>query len=117
MVNAGGALAADAVFAAPGEPVLGARPGPVFAGRPARPAEPVERLEHTRIVDLALVRLGARRHRGDLHVADQRLVRLEAPDEIAADDLHMIKIELDLHIRPPDLGADFGGLLDPLEEI
>ena len=42
---------------------------------------------------------------------------LEPPDQIAADDLHMIEIELDAHIRPADLGDDVGGMLGPVEEI
>ena len=91
--------------------------GLVFAGGPARPAEPVERGKHRRIIDLALIGLGARRNRGDLHMADQRQVLLEAGDEIAADDLHMVEIVLDFHIGLADLGDDVGGLLDAAEKI
>ena len=63
-------------------------------------AEPVERREDRRVVDLAFVRLVPRRNGRDLHMADQRQVLFEPADEIAADDLRMIEIELDAQIRP-----------------
>src|SRR5579883_53902 len=62
--------AAEAVALAPAEAVLGARARLVLAADPARIAEPIERVEHRRVAHLALVRLRARRHRGDLHMAD-----------------------------------------------
>ena len=71
---------------------------PVFAANEASITEPIERRENLRIIDLAFVRLMARRNRGDLRMANQRQMRFEAPDEIAADDLHVIEIELDAHV-------------------
>ena len=44
---------------------------------PAGVAEPVERRENRAIGDLAFVRLGAARHRGDLHMADVGQVPFE----------------------------------------
>src|SRR5262249_13137819 len=55
---------------APSGAVLGTPAGLVLAADPALVAEPVERVEHRRKIYLALVRLGARGHGGDLHVAD-----------------------------------------------
>ena len=54
---------------------------------------------------------------GDLHVADQRQVFFEAADEIAADDLGVIEIELDAHIFPFNLGDDVGGVLGAVQVI
>src|SRR5581483_3115189 len=78
----------------PAETILGACARPVFAGDPIGPAEPVERLEDLRMMDFALVRLVARRHRSDLDVTDQRLVLLEAADQMPLHDLHVIEVEL-----------------------
>src|SRR5713226_2877190 len=50
-------------------------------------------------------------------MTNDRKIFLEPPDEIAADDLAVIEIELDAHIRPLDLGDDVGCLLDTGEEI
>ena len=50
-------------------------------------------------------------------MADERQVCFEAPDEIAAEDLCVIKIELNAQIGAADLGDDIGGLLDAIEEI
>ena len=38
-------------------------------------------------------------------------------EQVAADDLHMIEIELDSHVRHPGLGDDVGGVLDVIEKI
>src|SRR5581483_12429146 len=100
----------------PAEAVLGAAARAVLAGGPARPAQPVQRLEHAGIVDLALVGLAARRHCGDLNMTDQRQVLFEAGDQVPADDLDMIEIELDLHIGPADSRNEIGGMLDAREE-
>jgi hypothetical protein len=77
----------------------------------------IECREDLRKVHLALIGLAARRHRRDLHVANERKKLFESPDEIAADDLGMIEIELDAHICPIDLGDDVGRMLDAGEEI
>ncbi len=50
-------------------------------------------------------------------MADERQMLLESPDEIAADDLGVIEVELDAHVRPLHLGDDVGRLLDAGEEI
>ena len=42
---------------------------------------------------------------------------LEALEQIAADDLHVIEIELDAHVRRADLADDVGGVLDAAEKI
>src|SRR5262249_33168709 len=102
---------------APAEAVLGPAAWLVLAADPARIAEPVQCVEYRRIVDLALVRLGPRGYGRDLHVPDQREEFLETGEHVAADDLHVIEVELDLHVRPPDLGDEIGRLLDPADEI
>src|ERR1700685_1865757 len=107
----------DAVFFCPAEPVFGAPAWLVFAADPARIAGAVDRFEHGGIIDLAFVGLAAGRHRGDLHVADDGEELFEALEQIAADDLHVIKIELDAHIGRADLGDDIGGMLDAAQEI
>jgi hypothetical protein len=76
----------DAIRPCPGKPLLGACARTIFAADEAGVAEPIERRENCRIVDFALIGLAPLRHRSDLHVADQRQVRLEAairsPDTI-----------------------------------
>src|SRR5690349_962133 len=62
----------QAVAATPAETILGLAARLVFAADPAGIAEPIERIEHRGKIDLAVVRLGARRHGGDLHVANHR---------------------------------------------
>ncbi len=59
----------------------------------------------------------ARRHRGALQVTDQRQILLEPVEDVAADDLHMIEIELDAHVGLADLADDVGGVLDVVEEV
>src|SRR5229473_8261971 len=91
------------ILTSPAQSVLRPPARLVLAADPAGVAEPVERVEHGRVVDLSFVRLGARRHRRDLHVADDREKPFEAGEQIAADNLHVIEVELDLDVRPPDL--------------
>ena len=50
-------------------------------------------------------------------MADQGKMFLEAADEIAADDLRVIEVELHAHVRPLHLGDDVGRLLGAGEEI
>src|SRR6516225_4929800 len=70
-----------------------ARPRLIFATDKARIAEPVHRREYRGIIQFAFVGLRRRRYRGNLRVTDQRKKFLETLDEIAADDLDVIKIE------------------------
>jgi hypothetical protein len=53
----------------------------------------------------------------DLHVTDERQVRFEAADEVTADDLHVIEVELNAHVRRADPLDDVGSVLDAAEEI
>src|ERR1700678_4385332 len=85
----------DPVGPRPGQPLLRAGAGAVFATHKTRVAQPVDDRENLGVIDLALVRLLPRRHGRDLDMTDERQMALEAADEIAADNLHMIKIELD----------------------
>src|SRR5262249_20400331 len=110
-------LFAQAVGLPPPQPVLGAAARLVFATDPAGIADPVERRVDRRIIDLALVGFLAARHRGDLHVTDHREKLFDAGDEIALGDLHVIAVELQAHVFPPDLGDHVGGVLDAREEI
>ena len=50
-------------------------------------------------------------------MADDRQVFLEPVEQIAADDLRMVEIELDAQVRLAGLGDDVGGVLDAVEEI
>src|SRR5262249_4555258 len=95
-------LRSDSEFARPAEPILGAAGRAVFATDPVAVADPIEGREDRGIVDLALVGLVARGHGSDLHVRDHREMLLEARDQVTADDLRMVEIELDANIRPPD---------------
>src|SRR5258707_4102326 len=47
----------------------------------------------------------------------QRQELLEARQQVAADDLDVIEIELDAHVRPVDLGDQVRRLLDPADEV
>jgi hypothetical protein len=105
------------VGARPAEAVFGACPGLIFAADKACIAEPVHRREYRRIIDFAFVGLGACRHGGDLRVTDHGKEFSETLDKIAADDLDMIKIELDAQVRRADLTDDVGGMLDVPEKI
>src|SRR5439155_5772541 len=107
----------DPIRTRPAQAVLGTRARSVFAADPFAVADAIERREDLRIVHLAFVGLAARGNTGDLHMPDNRKVLLEPSDEIAADDLDVIEIELNAHIRPLHLGDDVGCLLDAAEEI
>ncbi len=48
---------------------------------------------------------------------DHRQIFLQPVDQIAADDLHMIEIELHAQVGLADLGDDIGGMLDLVEKI
>ena len=50
-------------------------------------------------------------------MADDLPVLLKSPDQIAADDLHVIEIVLQPQVRPVDLGDHIGGVLHPVEKI
>src|SRR5258708_39524594 len=92
-----------AVSFGPAEAVLGARPRLIFAADKAVITQSIERREYRRVIDFAVVRFAARRHRGDLDMADQGTEFFEAPDQVAADNLHVIKIELDAQVGRADL--------------
>src|SRR5437879_4498003 len=107
----------DPITACPAQAVFGSAARAVFAANPALVTETIEQCEDFGIIDLALVRLVPRRHRRDLHVSDQRQMLFESPDEIAADDLRVIEVELNAQVRPLHLGDDVGRLLGAGEEI
>src|SRR5262249_39062837 len=88
------------VTAHPRKSVFGAAARLILGGDPTAIPHGIECGPDRRIIDLALVRLGTRRHGGDLHVADQRQMALDAPDQVALHDLHVIAVELDLDVRP-----------------
>src|SRR5215211_1725184 len=105
------------VSTSPAEPILRAPTWPILRADPALVAKAIDHREYGRIIHLALVWLVPRRGRGNLHVANERKVLFEAVDEIAADNLRVIKIELDAQVRPLHLGNDCGGVLGAGEEI
>ena len=77
----------------------------------------VEHGEDRRIVHLALVGFGPRRHRRDLDMADDREVALETLDEVAAFDLRVIEVELYPDIVSPRCRDNGGGLLGAADEV
>src|SRR5690242_20447184 len=103
----------DPIVAGPTEPGFGRAAWPVFAADPAAVTDAVERGKYRGIVHFAFVWLVPRWYRRDLHMADHGHVLFEARDEITADDLGMIEVELDAHVRPLHLGDDVGGVLGP----
>src|SRR5712691_4257382 len=105
------------ICARPAQAVLGLCARPIFAADPAAVAGAVEGREDLGIIDLALVRLVARGHRGDLHVRDMGQMLLEPSDQVAADDLGVIEVELDAQVRVFYLRDDVGRLLGAGEEI
>ena len=50
-------------------------------------------------------------------MADDGHEFLQPADDVAADDLHVIEIELHADVRLAGLGDDVGGVLDAVEEI
>src|ERR1700722_18317626 len=87
----------------PGEPFDGAGARIVFASDSAVVAKPVELREQEGEVELLAVRLVSRWDGCDLDVADDRLQRAERHRHIAVQDLPVIDIELQLHVRLPKL--------------
>ena len=77
----------------------------------------VEHGEDGRKVHLAFVGLRPRRHRGDLDVADDRMMPFEPPCQVAQLDLHMIEIKLHAHIVTADRRYEGGGLIGIMHEI
>ncbi len=74
-------------------------PGPVRSGRYSQPTQPayprpVQLPEDERIVHFSGVRFVAVGHAGNLHVADLRHVLREVPNQVTADDLQVIEVEL-----------------------
>src|ERR1035441_9090333 len=88
-----------AIGLGPAQAILGTTAWPVFGADPTPVAEPVHRLEYIAVIDLALVRLVAGGNRGALQMADHRQVLLQAMEQIAADNLHMVEIELHAQVR------------------
>ncbi len=70
-----------------------------------------------RIMDLAFVRLVARGHCGDLHMADQRQIFFEALDQITPHDLQVIAIKLDADVDRADRVDDVRRMVEVTEEI
>src|SRR5262245_36349511 len=101
---------ANAERVRPSQAVLGACARAIFAADPAVVADAVKHRENLRIAYLSLVRLMPRGDRGDLHVPDQGEMFFEAPDQIAAHDLRMKKIELNAHVWPLHLGNNIGSV-------
>ena len=92
-------------------------PGPYSA--PTQPFQPIASIASKiiGIVQLALVRRQPRRGAGELHVPDQREMRLHALEHVTLHHLHMIEVVHDLQVRLADLGDDVGDVLDVRDEI
>src|SRR6185295_5905864 len=106
-----------AVLPRPAEAVLGTGARSIFGADPALVPEFVHGLEYGRVVDLALIRLVPGWHRCALQVSNQGKESLEAVDQIAADDLYVIEIELHADIGLRGFFNDGSGVLDMIEKI
>src|SRR4029079_3754558 len=84
----------DPVGPGPAETILGAPARLVFGRNPARLAPRLHGRESGRMVTLALVGFGARRHRRDLHMPDPRQVVFEAAQDVSGHDLLSVKHSL-----------------------
>src|SRR6185295_15625386 len=106
-----------AVLPRPAEAVLGTGARSIFGADPALVPEFVHGLEYGRVVDLALIRLVPGWHRCALQVSNQGKESLEAVDQIAADDLYVIEIELHADIGLRGFFNDGSSVLDVIEKI
>src|SRR5581483_3640360 len=84
------------IFREPAETVGGLAARIVFATDEAGVAEPVDLLEHERIIQLLAVGLVARGNAGDLHMTDDRDHRAQVHRDVAMNDLAVIDVELQL---------------------
>src|SRR5262245_55655113 len=106
-----------AVHARPAEAILRAAARAIFGADPTPIAEFVHRFEYGGVIDLPLVRLMTRRHRRTLQMANHRKKFLETMDQVTADDLHVIEIELHADIWLADLCDNSGRVLHMIEKI
>src|SRR5258705_5421821 len=84
----------------------------VLAADPALIADLVEQIEQIGVMDFTDIRLVPPRIAGDLHM---RVMPGERA--IALHDLHVIEVELELQVRPPDPLDDAQGLAGVVQEI
>src|SRR5689334_4627270 len=83
-------VASDSKRPPPAEPFVGRRLRLVLAADPAVVADRIEETEEERVVDLAGAGLVAPRIVGQLHMLDQRQVRLDRVRELAFHPLHVV---------------------------
>src|SRR5262245_31874465 len=102
----------NAVLSGPAQSVFGSRPRPIFSANPALIAKLVHRLEHRGVVDLAFVGLAARRDCRALQMPDGGQEFLETVDQISANDLNVIEIELHSNVWFPNFADNVGCMLD-----
>ena len=79
---------------------------PVFAADPAVVLQFVEQPEQPRVVDLALVRLVAVGHAGNLEMPDMRQPAPDLVGQVAFDDLRVIQVHLHAQVGHAHLLAD-----------
>src|SRR5262249_49421680 len=106
-----------AVSARPPEAILRAAARAIFGANPAAKAELIHDFEYGRVIDLPLVWLMTRRHCRTLQMADDWQEFFETMDQVAADNLHVIKIELHADIRLADLCNYVRRVLDMVEKV
>src|SRR4029079_13593819 len=106
-----------AIGARPAEAVFGAPTRAIFGADPSAITESIHRLEHRWVVDLAFIGLMPRRHRGALQMTDHRQELFHAADQIAAHNLHVVKVELHPDIRLADLCYHIGRVFDVIKKI
>src|SRR5262245_29185037 len=107
----------QAVFASPAEAILRPAARTILGADPAAITQPVHGLKDGGIIDFTLIRLMPRRHRRTLQMSDHGVEFFETADQIAANDLNVIKIELHADVRPAGLCDHIGRMLVMIEKI
>ena len=89
----------------------------VLEADPTIVAEPFERCEYAGKIDLAVDRLVALGHAGDLDVTDQRHQLLQRGRDVAVQDLAMVDIVLQADVGEAELADDAGGKVEVAQEV
>lgn len=103
--------------AGPAKTILGSAARAIFGADPTAITEAIEHGKYLRVVHFALIGLLPRRHGRHLNMSDERQVLLKTPDEIACNNLRVVKVELNADVWPVQLGDDAGRVLGTGEEI
>src|SRR4030095_5241365 len=106
-----------AILARPAEAILRAAARAIFGANPTPIAELIHAFEYGRVVAPPLVRVLTRWHSRHCKMANHRKDCLETMDQVSADNLHMIEIELHADICFADLCDNVCRVLHMIEKI